>query len=414
MIIDVLQSQRSVIKVSHYDNPTCDKIKTGSLSVLEGEPLQWTITDPSVTNATITIDFIDTVRFEDLLFDFSIPADIQIFYSHDGKSWNEFNYFTYSIASYDLSFFDGNENERRVMVAYSGKTIKVDYVSMRATTVTDSNGNIITVPAHIHRNYTIYDPLTERASAISSDDYQILLKYLEKSFTVDSNTRSQYVFRVVDAPSETNRSIFRDLDIRHIQLRLSNFDTTGAWRNPVDPTPTPLTMNRLQILASVDINIDDTYLTTFSGALYQQRFFEEYPFIPSIANSFFEMLESSDKEIVKTPTSITVDFKIDEANSKLLFDITSLTLGEFFDPVFVWTIGPAGNQQRYVYKQIPVDGVWAEVDRYLAMITDASGVISKVTDLSIDFAIITLQFHYNRTIKYDLSKPHTGVGWLAQ
>jgi hypothetical protein len=149
--------------------------------------------------------------------------------------------------------------------------------------------------------------------------------------------------------------------------------------------------------------------------MYTQKFFEEYPFEPSIITSFLQMMESSDLEIQKNPQDITLDFHIDEANATVNLVITpELQLGEYFSPVYIWTAGPPTASQKFVYTSIPSDGVWADVNAYIAKITDISGVISKVTDLSLDFMIYTTQFVVNRTIVYDLEKPHTGTGWLTQ
>jgi hypothetical protein len=396
MIFDAVQSQRSVIKVSSYDtNNTCDKIVKGSLSVLEGESLRWTISDPTVTSATITVDFLDPIYFDNLLFGFSIPVKVKCMYSYDGYSWNEFNYFQYVVASYDMVDAQGhvnfaNEIERSVIASYAGKTFKVDYVPTQSG---------------VHKHYTMYTPLNGKATPVSTDDYQILSSYLDQSFTSAGNIQSQYVFRVVDLPSSTDECIFENLVPYHIQLRLSDFNTTVA----------PLALTQFQILTSTTINIDETYLSAYAGSMYTQKFFEEYPFEPSIITSFLQMMESSDLEIQKNPQDITLDFHIDEANATVNLVITpELQLGEYFSPVYIWTAGPPTASQKFVYTSIPSDGVWADVNAYIAKITDISGVISKVTDLSLDFMIYTTQFVVNRTIVYDLKKPHTGTGWLTQ
>ena len=415
MIIDALKDTKTSISVSYYDTAS-DKITSGSLSFLGNDPLVWSIENQHITTANMVIDFAYPLVFNDMQYSFALNTAIKCYHSRDGYTWEEFKYFNYTIST---QFPDGDP-DTAIINRYAGSVLKVEFINQ----------------SNVKRSYySIVDPTSQIVTAIPASDYQTLKKYLDvwfmKTNLVSTGKISPaYVFTVTDPITGLATSVYHNLLISHIKIVLGKFHIMD----------TPQKLNSLKILASVDINIDDgdnTYPSTFIGKLFQQKYFEEYQFEPSMVATFFDMLESTSPQyaadnnkrvddvsiaVELVNNAISLSLNVADAPVPLILNPVTgkmvlpdlCSLGMYFNPIFAVTITPAkGMPTKYVYASTQVRSdplystlsanTWDEINTHLNVL------LSSQLNIVIEFSLITTQYKLSNTVAYT----YTTNGWTT-
>lgn len=276
MIIDSLRESKNIVKVSpvKYASPKFLE-QNQSYSFLESD-FYWHITGDviisysigtmkigstfvvggvaSSNTATIVVNFDQPLSFKSLDFDYTNDTAplVNVYYTLDGTVWEFFNYYTYTISNFQLLL---NDVDKEVLSKFENMLIK--------TTMIDGV-----------RYYSIQD------AVVANYEYIILKSYLDSAIL---NGDEQYIKPTLVFEDEDGY-LYNDFYIRGIKIVFSNLEIGVI----------PFSMNALSILSEAEVEVPNTYISMFKDNLFRPSYFKEFDFIPSIAKTFMEMLESGE------------------------------------------------------------------------------------------------------------------------
>ena len=259
-IFDVVACQKNIISVSAYDVASL-KIGSKSFSFVS-EPLQWVLTNPTTSNtASIDVDFVDCILFEDLHFNFTSNTSplYNCFYSLNGIDYEEFPFISYSIAGTIPS------NDNIILSKYENSLVSMKTIS----------GN---------RIYTIFDPILKTFIPFDSGEYTTFKSYLDAALSGNSAYVSvRYVFRYQDI-TNNSVSVYNNLKIKNLKLVLTHITF-------------PITMNQFSVYAKIPFELKSNIIKFYNDNFFKPRYFEEYDFLPSITETFLDMLSYEQKDV---------------------------------------------------------------------------------------------------------------------
>ena len=257
MIIDCITQAKNTISAIFYNNGTIVTPSSYTLSntfnnsqpSFVNEPLELVMSDPTVTEVDIIIQFPHNIFFQGLNYDFiasTIPK-VTLNMSYDGISWKEFPYF---MLPYGLTSTDPPTT--LVINMLKDKLIKqIDGFNMIYDTFIPSVLLSLTLPQRIIADRVI--------SLLTQKNYGYL--WTENGAIIN---------------------LFNEFNF--IKLTLTDFVVS----------PVPLSLNTLTVSAAVVIdNISYIDYSTFNDNLFKYRFFADYPFIPSVCNTMLQMINTA-------------------------------------------------------------------------------------------------------------------------
>jgi len=193
-------------------------------------------------NCYIDFEFTDPQPIYNIDFDFSVGSCILKYqYSIDGMNYIDFEYFKINVTS-ESGYRD---------------TIFIKH----------SSGD--------KYRYGVYD-----RNDISVNEYQIIKSLIE------SNIKTQ-VFSITEF--DVIQYLYSDKNIKHLRIVLSDMDTIAK----------EFQLLNLDIMSKkVLTSLSDVYDISFiKHHLYRQKYFAEYNFIPSIADTFLKMLSNKEQNV---------------------------------------------------------------------------------------------------------------------
>jgi len=317
MLHDLMTTSMTRILVSDMDSGS-DKINSGFSILPLTETLYWEISaipegEERTISESIVISFVTPVNIKEVQWNVTANTigKTKLLYSYDSidcieenkVDYTEYEYFSYTIE--DLTGVD--DDIRNLLMVYEGNIIEAKsfykyFPSSQYTLVgntylfRDEDGNIITTEDKdsliffetvsgmmlLYRVYIIYEKNSKKIVDISSDNLELLKRYLEEVINsgVTDVVVPRYQFSYYDKYLESTVYLF-DKRISSIKLDFTNFVITED---------VSFTLNSLHIYAESYISDLAIEVDELSDNYFQPKYFYDYPFIPSIAKTFLEML----------------------------------------------------------------------------------------------------------------------------
>ena len=243
MIIDVMQ---------HMKN----KINSGEWSI-KNEPFRWTASE-NTTPQYIDIEFIEPIMLDEIDFDYIANSSplIKLYYSYDMVSFTELNYMSYVITDHSNL---GEYSD--VVIRYENRLIDIRSIyiynkEQKVLVVYSENGKDID-------NYAINDIILLKEFLINQID--------------DSKIRTKYEFSFINTYSNENRRLY-DKCIKGLRIKFDNITL-------------PFILSKFEVYSNVKIDSIQQSLSLINDNFFKSKYFYEFPFLPSITKSFFDMLE---------------------------------------------------------------------------------------------------------------------------
>jgi len=195
----------------------------------------------------IIVEYMEGMNIKNITWDFTAATTpkVKLFYSYDAATFNEFEYFSYSLTttvhptlSDELKEFEGNIIKSVVMNG------------VETLILFDKNSNKVSV---------------------KNTDLSLLKDLIKADRSVGTYLNWKYVFDYGD-----NQTALYSLSPSVVKMELI--------------ATTPFVMNKFEIFAELSISDIEIDLDLLSNNYFQPKYFEEYSFIPSMTKTFFTML----------------------------------------------------------------------------------------------------------------------------
>lgn len=250
---------------------------------------------------SLTIDLIEPVSITEISYDLTTSAlpITKIEYSADSFTFYEHEYTTYIIKDITDSYYDDKPELLETIRKYEGYIFHRTPISRLDLNIKKVSGvygiyNKLNEFVPIDENccitfvdtsagvvitdimYTMYDIDTKIPLWISDTESALLKPFLETNRGNNEFIYINYVFKYYDKYELSDMVLSTGL-VKTIKLVFDNISL-------------PFTINYIKCFGDISIDINKTDLTYIVSTLFRQKYFQDYPFIQSICNSYFEML----------------------------------------------------------------------------------------------------------------------------
>ena len=301
MKIDAVQHVKNKISVSYLDTGSA-KLNDLTFSVFPtNDTIAWEITDVNRNGNQewIIVEFDEPISIYDVKLDVTAgsTSPYKIYSSLDTKIFNEYEYMTYTVG--DLSGIPPYTAE--LLTTYQDYVIHIQTIPKTYAAGSymqvgndygfyDELGNLIMADTThyisfaateagllvLNKLYTILEKDTTTPVLLSDEDMMLMKDFIEGERITPSKLSMKYKFTYTDRYLNTEK-YFIDKKNKAIKIVFENVTT-------------PFTLNTLNIYANVSIDVVDNTMNYISSALFQPKYFQDYTFLPSMVNSYFDML----------------------------------------------------------------------------------------------------------------------------
>lgn len=295
MLIDLITEKNNFIFLSYFDNAS-DDLKKHYYNVKAD--LTWKI-ERSLPEFYLLFNSIFPFKIQTIDFSFTCDSVLYYFFvSNDGVLWNELQWKTYNNLYYKLldeyvlyfltdpSKIDKEENrtfiEKTDFVSLSRTDIKImflgnknfdqDFVFRRYIKYYDKDFKFFDILNEKNQMMDLYNQGISPPTIISSTEIFQVQRFGKYVF-IDGNGNYLYSFQPCML-----KILFQDLTASKIS---------------------PFTLDQLVITADEEYSQNIPMLSIIKQNFFNQKYFEEMPFLPSQIQSFLEMLEFDYQNIKK-------------------------------------------------------------------------------------------------------------------
>lgn len=261
MIIDVLLHKKNRITVTEFDSGSSVLNNTSYGIFPVGEAFRWEISNPESVNNLIIVEFTESINLRDIVFDITannLPITT-ITYSVDNKIFREYEFFYYNV---NLNSVIEN-SEKEILVLYEGNSVEKKFI--------DENNYV----------YIVYEKNTMIPIRVPVGYYNVLKNYLDDINGLDINgeliLKKNYVFSYYSKNTQKVEYFRNVFFVKSIKISQDGYTA-------------PFKMNTFSIYSEENLTINNTDMKYLSGVLFQPKYFQQYEFIPSMMNTYFDML----------------------------------------------------------------------------------------------------------------------------
>jgi hypothetical protein len=299
MIIDALKHVSNKVMASAKDS-TSGKLLDAESYVTAGytlfpssDKLVWSITDTNLDNTTqyLQVNFIDSLNIKSITYDITATTSpsTKLLYSYDDVVFEEFKYISYSVVGEVpdtiLKYQDLYLQVTTINTALDS-SLYGDYFTDIGTPLT-TNTNIVSIDSSkrllsfVQKVYALYDPTIQKVLDTPVGDMLIVKEFIESEKLAGTSDliKWKYEFVYMDTNTNTEKYIINTLPIRSIRIVCERIGLLTV----------PFTLTNLVMNAEVVIESVRPSLPLMTETMFMPKYFVDYPFIPSITKSFFEM-----------------------------------------------------------------------------------------------------------------------------
>jgi len=319
MILDFVKDKNNFISVSYFD-----EINFNSNDGLycPKPNVDWKI-KKNLDKAIIQLNSVESFYFKSIKYQKNGNAKAILEYSSDGLTWAEFpykwynNYFYKYVSSYAIYYLiDPSKNDiekNRIYLTKDDSDLFTNDPNFLYRYLTPDEKNSYSESIVFDIYIKFFDFLKPNSFELIDEKQQVKFVRDNPNYSNELNAMklfSYYPFNI-DIADENSISIYHNLYVKHVRIRFENITASYEY---------PFNLYQFQVFGDEEYETNENQVSLRCDDFFHHKFFETNRFVPSVVQSFCDMLDDSTNET-------------NYLNPDFLLHVRELLTGVGYDPI---------------------------------------------------------------------------------